>query len=169
MGLCRSAQCSFALLAVAVCAVGYGGGGGSSANPPTDLASSPSLALPPVANGSTVATPQSPASISFAPITGGLRGSITAPPANTVATLSATLQATLPTVFPQVQSVLRHPATIGVTALQAMAFVTITPSVTVTFPTSLSFTFVSPPPPRRPRPPSRTSRSSIPRMPPPAG
>jgi hypothetical protein len=75
-----------------------------------------------------------------------LQGSISVPPASAVATLSATLQAVLPAVFPQVQSVRRMPAAIGANPFQTTAFVTITPSVTVTFPTSLSFTFVSPVP-----------------------
>ena len=149
MDLCRAAKRATALFALAACAAGCGGGaGGSSANPLSVVtpSPSPSATLPAAASGSTVATPQSPASIAFAPIAGGLRGSITAPPANVVATLSATLQATLPATFPQVQSVRRRPATIGANALQAMAFVTIMPSATVTFPTSLSFTFVSPVP-----------------------
>jgi hypothetical protein len=89
-----------------------------------------------------------------------LQGSLTAPAASTVATLSATLQATLPTVFPQVQSVRRLPATVGANAFQTIGFVTIAPSVTVTFPSR---------PSRCLRTPSPTSRSSIRRIPPPAG
>jgi hypothetical protein len=80
----------------------------------------------------------------FSPIASGLGGTM-AVPATTggTGTATATLATTNPSGVPAVQSTNRIPASIGIT-LTPLAYVTVTASATLTFPTFPAFTFVFP-------------------------
>src|SRR5665213_1349988 len=129
---------------------GGGGGGGSSTLPP-GAAPTPSPAptatpLPGSSTASIAVSAGSPASATFGPVTGGFSGTVTLPAASASSTLTATFLpgTSAPPGSPAIQNLRRRPANIGAQNIQAIAFITVTPSVTVSFPKTPDFTFTAP-------------------------
>jgi subtilisin family serine protease len=129
---------------------GGGGGGGSSpvpgATPTPPVVSTPSpTPLPGSSTASIPVSPGSAASGTFGPVSGGFSGTVTLPAASAASTLSATLWPgnSQPVGTPAIQNLRRRPQNIGAQNIVAIAFVTVTPSATVTFPKTPDFTFTA--------------------------
>lgn len=137
------------VIALAVLAVACGGGGGGGTTPavvPTSGASTAApSASPTTLPASSTVSVSAGQSATFAQISNGYAGTITIPQASSGAGsgMTATLQSTLPSTIPAVQSIARTPRSIGVTLIP-LVYVALAPSGTMTFASSLSFTFVLP-------------------------
>jgi hypothetical protein len=149
----RSPWQLLACLALGFGLAGCGGGGSSSSGPPPVPATpTPPGATPiptatplPGSSSATVAvSPTIPSSGSFGPVAGGYSGTLTLPAANAAAMLTATFLTSQPAGTPTIQNLKRRPLNIGAGPIQAIAFVTVSVSQTVTFPKTPDFTFTAP-------------------------
>jgi hypothetical protein len=103
-------------------------------------------ALPASSSFSFAVSPGGPGTGSFGPVTGGYTGTVTLPAASAGSTLNGSFfpGSAKPASFPTVQNLHRRPRNIGAQNIAAIAFVTVTPTATVTFPKTPDFTFTAP-------------------------
>ncbi|MBV8642536.1 MAG: S8 family serine peptidase [Candidatus Eremiobacteraeota bacterium] len=142
------------ICAAAALVAGCGGGGGSSSTPsgppatatPTASPTPSPTPLPGSSSTSITVSPSGSSTGTFGPVSGGFSATATIPAASVAASLNATFLpgGSQPTGTPTIQNLRRRPQNIGAQNIQAIAFVTITTNVTVTFPRTPDFTFTAP-------------------------
>ena len=112
-----------------------GGGGGGIPSTPTPTPGLPASATQSVSAGS------APVSTSLGPISAGYSTTVGLPATSSgSATLSIVLSGS--TSSPALQNMARRPQSIGASGIVGLAYVSFTPTATVSFPTTPSFTFV---------------------------
>jgi virginiamycin B lyase len=83
-----------------------------------------------------------PASATFGPIAGGLAATIGFPATTSGSGTLSMSFGSVPSPAPAIQNIRRLPRDTGATGITGIAYVTVTPSTTTTFPASPTFTFV---------------------------